>query len=143
MDQTLFLYYFVIIAILAIVLFFTYRWIHKFNENAKCSADVITVSAEEYSAPLEIIMPAFSTTLRNFEQVALYPDYIIQGRVKIMRDDIDCVTFNNYAPAEMPNEYQVIVRSTADAQTMITIPVGDDLHYAATLTDRIRELYTL
>lgn len=143
MDQTLFLYYFVIIAILAIVLFFTYRWIHKFSENAKGSADVITVSAEEYSAPLEIIMPAFSTTLRNFEQVALYPDYIIQGRVKIMRDDIDCVTFNNYAPAEMPNEYQVIVRSIADAQTMITIPVGDDLHYAATLTDRIRELYTL
>jgi hypothetical protein len=86
-------------------------------------------------------MPAFSTTLRNFAEVTLYPDFIIQGDLKILRDDIECVTFNNYAPAEMPNEYQVIIKSAADPQTIITIPVGDDLHYAASLTEQIKELY--
>ena len=141
MDQTIFFYYLAVIAILLIVLLFTYRWIQKYNANSKCAADIIVDAVKEYNEPLDVIMPAFSTTLRNFAEVTLYSDFIIQGDLKILRDDIECVTFNNYAPAEMPNEYQVIIKSAADPQTIITIPVGDDLHYAASLTERIKELY--
>ena len=49
------------------------------NAIKKHTTEIIIDAVKEYNEPLEVIMPAFSTTLRNFAEVTLYPDFIIQG----------------------------------------------------------------
>lgn len=141
MDQTTIFYYIGIFAFFGVLLLLTYFMMRKHGAHKAQSTDDGVQMTEEYGEPIEVIMPAFSVTLRNFAPVELYHDVIIQDNIRIARDDIECVTFNNYAPAELPNEYQVIVKSADYPHKIITVPVGDDLHYASLLVERIREIY--
>lgn len=141
MDQTTIFYYIGIFVFFGVLLLLTYFMMRRHGEKSAGRVDGKSALTEEHGEPIEIIMPAFSVTLRNFAPVELYHDVIIQDDIRIARDDIECVTFNNYAPAEMPNEYQVIVKSADYPHKIITVPVGDDLHYASLLVERIREIY--
>lgn len=141
MDQTTIFYYLGIFAFFGIALVFANIIMKKHGGKSADGVDGKAAGTDGHGEPIDVIMPAFSMTLRNYMPVELYRDCIIQGDINIARDDIGCVTFNNYAPAELPNEYQVIVKSADYPHKIITVPVGDDLHYATILAERIREIY--
>ncbi len=64
--------------------------------------------------------------------------FLIVNGMQVPIDKICAVSFNNAAIPQLPNDYQIVIRTTLPDKEFIHLPVGNDIGWARSVCEQIR-----